>query len=136
MFVLPSECPASPTITSDAAGTATHLGRVTMHSTHCFMLETVSNIQTGHIQTGHMTFVADDGSTLIGTYTWVAVPAWPTVLGETVTATVEFVATGETGRFEGATGEIHIVGYLINKGLDPNAPPWPARFTMEGWISY
>ena len=89
--------PLSPpllSVTIDAAGTASHLGRFTVNVPH------VVNAQT-RIAVGSYVFTAANGDTLRATFTGQAtLTATPGVLAIAEEATI----TGGTGRFAGASG--------------------------------
>lgn len=124
----PHDCGPVPVITTtDVVGQMTHLGRMTMHSTHCFA---PPNRITGGVET----FTAANGDMLFATYAGSTVPDMPSVVGEVVVATFTATISGGTGRFEGATGRLEGKGYITFPGWE--APSWPARFVLAGWITY
>jgi hypothetical protein len=110
---------------SQASGTASHLGRVTMVSEHC---TPPADAITG----GHMTFVAANGDELHMTYSGTAGP-FPS-LGGVIVVHSHNVVVGGTGRFAGATGEAHVTALVTFAGL--GVPVWPATWTWDGTISY
>jgi hypothetical protein len=95
-------------ITGSGTGHAAHLGAFTYEFPH-----TVDFGVVPPIGDGTYTFTAANGSTLIGEFEGISTPIEPGVL--LVEETV--VITGGTGRFEGATGELHIVRLVFrNEG--------------------
>jgi hypothetical protein len=80
-------------VTVEAAGTATHLGRF------AYTAQLTVNTATG-VGSGTFVFTAANGDTVYGTINGQAAFTPPNVLSIAETATV----TGGTGRFAGATG--------------------------------
>jgi hypothetical protein len=127
-FLPDSTCPPTDRRTwSEASGTASHLGRVTMVSNHC---TPPANALTG----GRMTFVAANGDELYMTYSGTcSAPPFPPV-GEVFTCTTDNVIVGGTGRFADATGLVHITAHVTNAGF--GAPEWPVTWTWVGTLGY
>lgn len=112
---------------SEASGTASHLGLVTLVSNHC---TPPANEITG----GQMTLVAANGDELHMTYSGTCTaPPFPPV-GEVLTCSTDNVIVGGTGRFADATGEAQVTAYVTNAGF--GAPEWPITFTWVGTLGY
>ena len=126
-FPLDSTCPFTGRRTwSAASGTASHLGRVTMVSTHC--------TPPANAIAGQMTLTAANGDELHMTYTGTcSAPPFPPV-GEVITCSTDNVVVGGTGRFAGATGAMQITAHVTNAGF--GVPEWPATWTWVGTLSY
>ena len=127
-FPLDATCPFTGRRTwSEASGTASHLGLVTMVSNHC---TPPANAITG----GHMTFVAANGDELHMTYSGTcSAPPFPPV-GAALTCSTDNVIVGGTGRFADATGEAQITALVTNAGF--GVEEWPATWTWHGTLSY
>jgi hypothetical protein len=117
-------CPLGFRTVSQGSGTASHLGRVSMASDHCFALP---NLMTQ----GEFTLVAANGDELHMTYTGTCNPPIPP-LGGITTCVADNVIVGGTGRFADATGEAEVTGLVTNTG----APPFPITWTWDGTLSY
>ncbi len=115
-------CPLGFRTVSEGSGTASHLGLVSMTSSHCSALP---NLMTQ----GQMTLVAADGDELQMTYTGVCSPGMPVI-----TCNADNVIVGGTGRFADATGEAQVIGLVTFAGFD--VPVWPVTWTWEGTLSY
>jgi hypothetical protein len=100
-------------------GTGTHLGNFTGAGTLFFSLQEDGMI----LGEGMQTLTAANGDTLDTEFSGLLDP-------ETGAATVEFIITGGTGRFEDATGEFTADVQTVNQ-----APP-TFTFTVNGNISY
>ena len=129
----PLGCPIPPvgfgiTTATDAYGTASHLGRMSLRSEHCPLLD-------GSISEGTMVFIAANGDELHSNYTGEATPVPPNI-GDPIFATTYFTfdPVASTGRFAGATGEAVLHAELVFEGFDDFAWPWWA--TWEGTVSY
>jgi hypothetical protein len=116
------------TTATDAYGTASHLGYMSLHSDHCPLLD-------GSLSEGKMVFIAANGDELHSSYTGEATPVPPNI-GDPifVTTYISFDPVASTGRFAGATGEAVLHGELVFEGFDDTAWPWWA--TWEGTVSY
>lgn len=127
-FPLDASCPFTGRRTwSEASGTASHLGLVTMVSNHC---TPPANAITG----GQMTLVAANGDELHMTYSGTcSAPPFPPV-GGVITCSTDNVIVGGTGRFADATGEAQMTAHVTNAGF--GAPEWPATWTWQGMLSY
>jgi hypothetical protein len=114
-----------PVVTvTEAAGTMSHLGRVTSRWEHC---PPVLPGQTAYTN-GHVLFVAANGDELVGEY-------------EDPDGEVPFVIdiTGGTGRFEDASGVIMLLDFVADGEFgDDDLPiqPWYWEGVLEGAISY
>ena len=130
----PLGCPAPPaggfgiTTVTDAVGNTSHLGRMSLHSGHCPLLD-------GGITGGTMIFVAANGDELHTTYAGEASPLPPNI-GDPIYVTVNMTVdpATSTGRFAGAEGEIVLHAELVFEGLEDPAWPWVASWT--GTVSY
>jgi hypothetical protein len=108
----------------EGTGVMSHLGRITLHATHCSSADPAS----GQYDDGWAVYTAANGDELHASYLQVGAPADPAV--ETI--------VGGTGRFHFATGEIR-VSVIPELQLDDGGMPiFPGRFTAtyDGWISY
>lgn len=129
----PLGCPTEPvgfgiTTATDAYGTASHLGRMSLHSDHCPLLD-------GSISEGTMVFVAANGDELHANYTGEATPIPPNIGDAIVAITyLSIDPDASTGRFAGATGEAVLHAEIVFEGFDDFA--WPWRATWEGAVSY
>ena len=122
-----ANCPIGLRTVSEGAGTGSHLGFVSMTSSHC---TPVAN----EIGPGHMTLVAANGDELHMTYSGTcSAPPFPPV-GETITCTTDNAIVGSTGRFANATGEARMTGLVTWTGF--GAPVLPATWTWDGTLSY
>jgi hypothetical protein len=117
-------CPLGFRTVSEATGTASHLGLVTMRADHCFALPNL-------LTQGRMTLVAANGDELRVRYTGTCTPAIP-VPGDLVTCTTDNVVVGGTGRFENASGELDITAHVLITA----EPSWSATWTWEGVLGY
>jgi hypothetical protein len=126
--VTESSClPLTPVRTYvEGSGVASHLGRVSMTSNHCPLLD-------GWNVDGHMTLVAANGDELHMTYEVVSDPAGIPTPGTVITATGDYVIVGGTGRFANATGEVDGTTLVTFTGL---GTPWPFTMTWDGTLSY
>ena len=100
-------------------GTGTHLGKFTGAGTLFFSLQEDGMI----LGEGMQTLTAANGDTLDTEFSGLLDP-------ETGEATVEFVITGGTGRFEDATG-----GFIADVQTVSQVPP-TFSFQVSGTISY
>ena len=120
-------CPIGLRTVSESSGTASHLGFVSMSSSHC---TPATNVITG----GQWTFVAADGDEVYMTYSGTCVPFPLPPVGETITCHTPAAIVGGTGRFTNATGVTHVTGVVTWTGF--GAPLLPATWTWDGSISY
>lgn len=115
-------CTALPFKTdTDAAGTVSHMGPVTMESLHCSG-NYISGTMVLHGMRGDLT-LAYSG------------PCTPYVPGVTtlVECNLGFTVAGGTDAYDGAGGSGHITATVIPQ---PDPTPWPADFTLTGRVSY
>lgn len=125
-FPLDSTCPFTGRRTwSEASGTASHLGLVTMVSNHC---TPPADVITG----GQITLVAANGDELHMTYSGTLGPLPP--VGGVITVHSHNVIVGGTGRFADATGEADFTALVTFAGF--GVPVWPATWTWDGTLSY
>jgi hypothetical protein len=89
--------PPFVSVSIEATGNATHLGRFTVENTH--VVNTTERTATGTYK-----FTAANGDTLTADFTGQANPATPGVLAIVETATI----TGGTGRFADASGSFTV----------------------------
>jgi hypothetical protein len=122
-----ANCPIGLRTLSEGSGAASHLGFVSMSSSHC---TPVTNVITG----GQMTLVAADGDEVHATYSGACVPFPFPPVGENLTCGTENVIVGGTGRFANATGVAHVTALVTWLGF--GAPVLPATWTWGGTISY
>lgn len=101
--------------TSEGTGTASHMGRVSWTSEHCFQFF------LGTFGDAELVITAANGDQVFGTYDGV-------MTGETTFAD-EMIITGGTGRFVGASGVVAESGWF-----DPATGY--QEITGDGWISY
>ena len=102
-----------------ATGTATYLGRFTLHAPHVVNQATLSAVGTYLLTAANGDTITAD---LVGTATMVEPP---NVISITETATV----TGGTGRFAGANGSLQ-VERIFNRATGVTTG------TLQGWISF
>ena len=112
--------PGCPVLTvSDSYGTMSHLGKVWIHWEHC------SPVTLPVHTNERFTITAADGDTLVGTYDFDGDPPYPMDI------------TGGTGRFDGATGHLHLEAQLEGEWAnDFPVNPWHGWWQMKGTISY
>ena len=109
--------------TANAEGAITHLGRTTYFSTHCPTIY-------GAAELGTAVFTAANGDEVWATYRAdTTVPPPPLVIQEG-----ELVIYGGTGRFENASGHVHMTVYVVYEGLED--PSWPLGIVFAGTIAY
>lgn len=108
----------------EGTGRMSHLGRITLSTTHCSSPDPGSGQYAG----GFAVYRAENGDELHGAYHQ---------LGAPTDAAMEAIVGG-TGRFHSATGELQVKVTPIVEFDDGGVPIFPARFTAtyEGWISY
>lgn len=98
-FELPGSCPGGEEVVISGTGHATHLGAYAYTATECFA--------SSGTFAGSATLTAANGDTIVGTYRGqVSGTTDPDVLAYQE----ELELSGGTGRFEGATGTLHVVG--------------------------
>jgi hypothetical protein len=102
-------------------GRAMHLGRMTMSSEHCSAV--------GPIGPGTMTLYAANGDQVKLEYTGFAPPPAPEF-----DVTSDATIVGGTGRFEDATGHLHMTAHVVFQGFED--PSWPITFVWTGTIAY
>jgi hypothetical protein len=121
---VPTEDPCVLFNTEFAQVKASHLGNATWESTEtanfCTNPEGVDVV-------GEFTLTAANGDKVFGTYTTLLHPNFET---QTLSASGQYVVTGGTGRFDGATGG----GLIVATGS--LAPPFGVTGAMNGTISY
>ncbi len=127
----PNDCPTPPTgfgITAitDASGTASPLGAVTVHFEHCPLMD-------GTLADGMMTVVADNGDELHGTYVGTSTPI-PADIGESIFATLPVTFAGGTGQFANASGQAELSAEVIFEGFED--PSWAWSGSWQGTLSY
>jgi hypothetical protein len=127
-FPLDPSCPPVGRRTlSEGTGRASHLGLVSMTSSHC----TPPGNELGP---GQMTLVAANGDELHMTYTGTSTgPPFPAVGGAFPVYTHSAVVGG-TGRFSDATGEADFTAHVTFAGF--GVPVWPITWTWDGTLSY
>jgi hypothetical protein len=108
--------------TTVAVGEMDHFGLTEHYSTHCATLDGMSLVG------GEASFVAANGDELWTTYTG-QVLAPPPVIA----ILAEYVVTGGTGRFEGASGTIMAMVYVTFVGMEA---PNPIELDFAGTIAY
>lgn len=113
---------------SDAVGTARHLGRITMTSSHCTPGPQDTDIS------GLMTLTSAQGDTVDMVYAFVTmVPTFHEDGSGYVTVTSTYEITGGTGRFAAATGTG--TGTAVVSFTEWMAPVWTGTWTYAGTIS-
>lgn len=120
----PKGCAAGFTTVTDAKGTATHLGRTTLHSEHCVT-------PTGGIE-GTMVLTGANGDEVHATYTGGSTA--PGAIGEVIQVTATVILAGGTGRFANATGQAELTARISFEGFDKLT--WPGEWDWKGAISY
>jgi hypothetical protein len=108
---------------SVSEGRMSHLGRMTLTTSHCSTLDGSAAVG------GEATFTAANGDELWATYTAVTVAPPPLIIQES-----DFVIVGGTGRFENATGWLRGVIYVTFEGFED--PSWPLEFAIAGAVAY
>jgi hypothetical protein len=122
----PEGCPAAPfTAFLDAAGTALHMGEVTLRAVHCV------NMQSGAIMSRAFVITAANGDELRGSYT--AQSGYPAPIDEKTSIKGTFTFDGGTGRFSKAHGTARFEGWAISK---PPGQLRPAQWEFTGTINY
>ena len=84
------------------------------------------------IKGGKMTLTAENGDMVYLTYSGVA--PFPGPDTDVIVADLEFMVTGGTGQFLGATGKGDMTGYVDFPGFD--VPVWHAMWVWHGTIVY
>ncbi len=124
-------------VTSDATtfGESTLLGATTIRQMNCYVpTDTLDNVQLAT-----WTFAGESGDTLTGSGSGDCIPDDVPEAGGFYSCWFAITITGGTGALEGASGEIHGLGYTINTQSDhPDAAhgDTPARMLFEGLIEY
>lgn len=108
---------------SVSEGRMSHLGRMTLTTSHCSTLDGSAAVD------GEATFTAANGDELWAAYTAVTVAPPPLIIQES-----DFVIVGGTGRFENATGWLRGVIYVTFEGFED--PSWPLEFAIAGAVAY
>ena len=111
---------------SDATGTASHLGRTVLDGAHCTPEMGVDTIA------GEITLIAANGDKVYLDYAGVNGPPDPVTL--ILISEVDYVITGGTGRFAGASGSGDMTAYVRFDGIGD--PEWPVTWVWKGTISY
>jgi hypothetical protein len=114
------------TTLTEAAGNASHLGKVKLNASHCPLLNT-------NLSNGDLKLVAANGDELYGTYTGTSTPI-PGNPGDPIFATLQIEFDGGTGRFADAKGYAELRAELVFEGFADLAWPWKA--TWKGKLSY
>ena len=108
--------------TTVAVGEMDHFGLTEHYSTHCSTLDGMSLVS------GEASFVAANGDELWTTYTGQVLAGPPVIM-----ILAEYVVTGGTGRFEGASGTIMAMVYVTLVGMEV---PNPIEMNFAGTIAY
>ena len=124
-FLPDPSCPIGLRTNGEGSGTASHLGVVSMTSSHC-------TPATDLLQGGQMTLVAANGDELYMTYSGTSGPFPP--VGGVILAPSHNVVVGGTGRFAHATGEADFTVFVTFAGF--GVPVWPATWAWDGTIRY
>lgn len=117
-------CPAGFTGVITAAGTALHMGNVTIHTEQCI------NPLTGVIDGRVLVLTAANGDELHGTFAGQSEASGE--IGDQFQAYVTFTFKGGTGRFTNATGTAKMTAHLTHAATFP----WPGRWEWTGTIRY
>ena len=108
--------------TTVAVGEMDHFGLTEHYSTHCSTLDGMSLVS------GEALFVAANGDELWTTYTGQVLAPPPDIV-----ILAEYIVTGGTGRFEGASGTIMAMVYVTLVGMEV---PNPIEMDFAGTIAY
>ena len=108
--------------TTVAVGEMDHFGLTEHYSTHCSTLDGMSLVS------GEASFVAANGDELWTTYTGQVLAPPPVIV-----VLAEYIVTGGTGRFEGASGSIMALVYVTLVGMEV---PNPIELDFAGTIAY
>lgn len=111
---------------SAATGEMTHLGRARMTENHCAGSD-------GFPLWGALTFVAANGDKVWGTVV-IGSCAWGDAGDTWFSETCDYAINGGTGRFETASGSLHMTVYLWP--TENYLGPWAARFVWKGTVRY
>jgi len=103
-------------------GTLTHLGLSEYFSSHCAT-------ENGGAVGGEAVIIAANGDEI-----WLSYMATFAAPPPIIMQIAEFVVTGGTGRFEGASGLITAMVYITFQGFED--PAWPIEFVFAGTITY
>lgn len=133
------DCDPELTTFTDSPGRATHMGKITMSSSHCSMSEAYMD--------GELTIAAANGDELLGVYDYDPYDE---------TNRIPVTISGGSGRFERASGSL-TMAYSVEPqfttdcktdpfciDVDPSdeklfldiAVPWPWSATLTGTITY
>lgn len=123
-------CPIGLRTLSDGSGNASHLGLMTMDSSHCTPNPPAGN-PPGPILGGVGQFVAANGDMIEFTYHGTLRPLEP-VEGATISGTSHHTITGGTGRFANAAGEFE----MSFRGTLHFTSPMTITWWFEGTIEY
>lgn len=117
--------------TMDTAGTAVHLGRVTVIQSHCTRIDIFTTPNPAVFGDGHMVIKAADGDELWLEYSgsFVFYASGTPDVGVSMITYSTMTVVGGTGRFEGATGSI------TGRAVD-NFPDGPNTADFGGAILY
>jgi hypothetical protein len=117
---------------TSAVGESSLLGVTNVEFQNCYSPEdTLTNAYDGI-----MTLMGEAGDELSGTLSGNCIPDWVTDVGDEWACTMVVEVTGGAGAFEGASGEIHLIGSIINAGVaeDGSFRVHPASMVYEGVI--
>jgi hypothetical protein len=114
-------------------GQSTLLGATTIRQVNCY----VPTATLHNMQLAVLTYTGESGDTLTGAGVGDCIPDDVPEAGGFYSCWMVIDITGGTGAFEGASGELHALGYTINAQSDhPDAAPGdtPARTLFEGLV--
>lgn len=107
-----------------ATGTASHLGRMTLTTSHCS--------PEGPEFAGEATLAAANRDEVYIEYAGVNAPPDPDT--SVIVSTADFTIVGGSGQFEDAEGGGVLTAFVLFEGLDD--PEWPASWMWQGTIDY
>lgn len=128
----PLGCAEGWTGVTSAVGESSLLGATSVEFQNCYAPEdTLTNAYDGVI-----TFTGEAGDELSGTLSGNCIPDWVTDVGDEWACMMVVEVTGGAGAFDGASGEIHLIGSIINVGVaeDGSFRVHPASIVYEGVI--
>jgi len=131
----PLGCDIGFTSDSTVFGETELLGSTTSRQLNCY----VPTATLENLQLGTWTVTGEAGDSMSGTVSGDCIPDDVPEPGGFYSCPGTIIITDGTGVFEGATGEIRIIGYTTNAQSDhPDAAPGdtPARMIFEGLIEY